>query len=178
MNVVVSQWNTGCDAAGEPLGAPYDSQHVIVNVADAKMISRIAVAAVGLLAAGCCRSESHATTPQFPDFSNYTPVDVADYRVDSSSPGHPGTQVVFLTPDGITCAFSTPASAGCTGNTFPAVSAAESGVNSIGTDTPLDTTNAPIAHSKAMKTLPPFHTITVDGWCAGSTRCPHHGMQG
>lgn len=32
MNLVVSQWNTGCDAAGEPLGAPYDSQHVILNV--------------------------------------------------------------------------------------------------------------------------------------------------
>jgi hypothetical protein len=131
------------------------------------MISRIAVAAVGLLAVGCCRSESHATTPQFPDFSKYAPVDVADYRVDSSSPGHPGTQVVFLTPDGITCAFSTPASAGCAGNTFPAVSAAESGVNSIGTDTPMDTTNAPIAHGRTTKTLPPFHTITVDGVVCG-----------
>lgn len=31
LNLVVSQWNTGCDAAGEPLGAPYDSQQVIVN---------------------------------------------------------------------------------------------------------------------------------------------------
>jgi len=36
LNLVVSQWNTGCDASGEPLGAPYDSQHVIVNVASAK----------------------------------------------------------------------------------------------------------------------------------------------
>ena len=85
----------------------------------------------------------------------------------SYSHGHPGTQVVFLTPDGITCAFSAPASASCTGNTFPAVSAAESGVNSIGTDTPLDTTNAPIAHSRTTKTLPPFHTITVDGVVCG-----------
>lgn len=32
MNLVVSQWNTGCDANGEPFGAPYDSQHVILNV--------------------------------------------------------------------------------------------------------------------------------------------------
>lgn len=36
LDVIVSQWNTGCDAAGEPLGAPYDSQHVIVNAAGAK----------------------------------------------------------------------------------------------------------------------------------------------
>ena len=35
LNLVVSQWNTGCDAAGEPLGAPYDSQQVIVNAVGA-----------------------------------------------------------------------------------------------------------------------------------------------
>jgi hypothetical protein len=131
------------------------------------MTSRIAVAALGLLAVGCCRSESHASTPRFPDLSKYTPVDAVDYRVDASTPGHPATQVVFLTPDGITCAFSTPASAGCTGNNFPAVPPAAAGVNSIGTDAGLDTTNAPIARTVTAKTLPPFHTITVDGVVCG-----------
>jgi hypothetical protein len=125
------------------------------------------VALLVLLVAGCCRSESHADTPQFPDLSKYTPVDAADYRLDASTPGHPGSQVVFLTPDGITCAFSTPASAGCTGNNFPGVPPAAAGVNSISTDSKLDTTNAPIARTTTTKTLLPFHTITVDGVVCG-----------
>lgn len=36
MNLIVSQWNTGVGTDGEPLGAPYDSQHVILNVAGAQ----------------------------------------------------------------------------------------------------------------------------------------------
>lgn len=130
------------------------------------MIARVVVVAVGLLSVGCCRSESPADAPKFPDFGKYTAVDAADYRVDASTPGHPGSQVVFLTPDGITCAFSTPASAGCTGNNFPGVPPAAAGVNSIATDAKLDTTNAPIAGTAA-KILPPFHTITVDGVVCG-----------
>jgi len=130
------------------------------------MTGRIAVVAVGLLAVGCCHSESHADTPQFPDFSKYAAVDVAEYQVDASTPGHPGSQVVFLTPDGITCAFSLPSSAGCTGNNFPSVPPAKSGVNSISTDSQLDTTNAPIA-AAAARVLPPLHTITVDGVVCG-----------
>jgi hypothetical protein len=33
LNVLVSQWNTGKDASGNPLGAPYDTQQVQVNAA-------------------------------------------------------------------------------------------------------------------------------------------------
>lgn len=128
---------------------------------------RRSVLALGLLTVGCCRPESHADAPQFPDLGGYTPAAAADFQVDASTPGHPASQVVFLTPDGITCAFSTPASAGCTGNNFPSVTPAARGVNAIGTDSPLDTTNAPIAHSPTMKTLPPFHSITVDGVTCG-----------
>lgn len=130
------------------------------------MIARIVVVAVGMLSVGCCRSESPTEATKFPDFGKYTAADVADYRVNASTPGHPGSQVVFLTPDGITCAFSTPASAGCTGNNFPGVPPAASGVNSIATDAELDTTNAPIAGAAA-KILPPFHSITVDGVVCG-----------
>ncbi|MDH6246357.1 DUF4185 domain-containing protein [Mycobacterium sp. OTB74] len=33
MNLLVSQWNTGNDANGVPLGAPYDTQQMVLNVA-------------------------------------------------------------------------------------------------------------------------------------------------
>jgi hypothetical protein len=130
------------------------------------MTGRIVVVAVGFLAVGCCRPESHADATQFPDFSKYVAANVADYQVDASTPGHRASQVVFLTPDGITCAFSSPPSAGCTGNDFPGVPPAASGVNSIATDAKLDTTNAPISGTDA-KALPPFHTLTVDGVVCG-----------
>lgn len=123
--------------------------------------------ALALLATGCCRSDSPSDTTPFPDLRAYSAVNVDDYRVDASTPGQSASQVVFLTPDGITCAFSTPPSAGCTGNNFPAVPPVAGGVNAIGTDFGLDTTNAPIARTPGMRTLPPFHSLTVDGVVCG-----------
>lgn len=131
------------------------------------MTRRFVVVAAGLLTVACCRPESRADATPFPDLDRYTPVAASDFEVDASSPGHPARQVVFLTPDGITCAFSTPPSAGCTGNNFPAVPAASRGVNSVSTDAGLDTTNAPIAGAASVKTLPAFHSITVDGVVCG-----------
>lgn len=131
------------------------------------MIRRVAPATFVLVAFACCRPESSTDTMRFPDLANYTPVDVAGFQVDASTPGHRATQVVFLTPDGITCAFSVPAAAGCTGNNFPGVPPAAAGVNSIATNSALDTTNAPIARTPALKTLPPLHTLTVNGVTCG-----------
>lgn len=111
--------------------------------------------------------QSWADAPKFPDMSHYTPANVADYEIDASTPGIHATQVVFLTPDGITCNFMTPPSAGCTGNNFPAVTPASIGVNSIGTDYELDQIGSGIPHASNLKTLPPFHTLTVDGITCG-----------
>lgn len=132
-------------------------------------------------------AQSHADTPEFPDLSHYTPVNVADYEVDTSTPGITSQAVYFLTPDGIICAFGKPPGAGCTGNNLPAVPPVVNspngtrGVNSIDTDAGLRTTNSPIgtngtAHGNPVRTLPPFHTITVDGTTcgvddAGTTAC-------
>jgi hypothetical protein len=127
----------------------------------------------------------HADTPTFPDISGYTPVNVHDYEIPFSTPGQAATPMVyFLTPDGITCRFSRPAAAGCTGNNFPSVppaspsSGGAARVNSIATDAPLQPTTDPIASatSPTFKTLPPFHSITVDGVIcgvddAGTTAC-------
>jgi hypothetical protein len=138
----------------------------------------VAIAALGLLVAGS-PAPSHAQTPRFPDLSGYTPVNVANYEVDTTTPGIPSQAVFFLTPDGIICSID-PQGAGCTGNNFPAVPPVANSydgrvVNSIGTDTGLNSTNAPIgtggphgtAHGNPVKTLPPFHSITLDGVVCG-----------
>lgn len=107
-----------------------------------------------------------ADTPPFPDLSHYTPANVADYEIDASTPGIHATQVVFLTPDNIRCSFSPPV-AGCTGNNFPSVPPASKGVNNIGTDQGVYSTFDGISHPSNIKTLPPFHTLTVDGVTCG-----------
>ncbi|TDH49134.1 hypothetical protein E2F47_21450 [Mycobacterium eburneum] len=118
---------------------------------------------------------AHADPPKFPDLSGYAPVNVHDYEISYTTPGHvPIPMVYFVTPDGITCNFISE-SAGCTGNNFPGVPPASpsSGggarVNSIATNTPLQPTSDPIAsdNSPQFKTLPPFHSITVDGVVCG-----------
>lgn len=95
-----------------------------------------------------------ADTPPFPDLNHYTPANVADYEVDASTPGIHATQVVFLTPDGITCDFMAPPAAICTGNNFPSVLPAATGVNSIGTDYGLAQVGSGIPKTSNIKTLP------------------------
>jgi hypothetical protein len=142
----------------------------------------IAITMMSLLAIVSCRTESAADTPKFPDMSGYTAVNVNDYAVDTSTPGISSTGLYFLTPDGIICGIGgDPSGASCTGNNFPAVPPVTNGVNSIGTDTKLRTTNTPIGtdgtvHGNPVKTLPPLHSITVDGTTcgvddAGTTAC-------
>jgi len=111
--------------------------------------------------------QSSADAPTFPDMSRYVPVNAADYEVDASTPGIHTTQVIFLTPDGITCDFMTPPAAICTGNNFPSVPPATVGVNSIGTDYGLAAIGSGIPQRTNLKTLPPFHTLTVNGVICG-----------
>ncbi|WP_211285840.1 hypothetical protein, partial [Mycobacterium timonense] len=85
--------------------------------------------------------------------------------------------VYFLTPDGVVCNF-TPDQAQCSGNNLPSVPPAPShpdagitGVNWIGTTTGLKQTNegepSRVVDGHPVKTLPPGHSITVDGIICG-----------
>ncbi|OBI29845.1 hypothetical protein [Mycolicibacter sinensis] len=143
-----------------------------------------ATAGAAVITAAC----AHADAPTFPDISGYTPVTASDYIIEIPNTGRaPIKQVYFLTPDGITCDFSA-GQAQCTGNNFPSVPPAQSdpsrgitGANWVGTMTGLKQTNAPIAEGdtvqgQPIKTLPPLHSIAVDGVIcavddAGTTAC-------
>ena len=122
-------------------------------------------------------SLASADTPNFPDLYSYTPVDIADYRIDTTTPGHPSSGTYFVTPDGVVCNFaSLPAQ--CRGNNFPSVPPAVSDparnlnrINWIGTVTGLKQTNeGPVGttvHDQLLKTLPPLHSISVSGAICG-----------
>ncbi|GFG99132.1 hypothetical protein MTIM_50110 [Mycobacterium timonense] len=121
---------------------------------------------------------AHADSPKFPDLSGYTPVNVKDYGISISNPGQPPDQTVyFLTPDGIICSFIAN-EALCRGNNLPAIPPAPSnpaagitGVNWIGTTSGLKQTNegeqSKVIGGQPIKTLPPGHSITVDGIICG-----------
>ena len=65
------------------------------------MITRaFASAATATVVAVISACNAHAEPPRFPDFGGYTPVNVADYEVNASTPGIPATEVFFVTPDG------------------------------------------------------------------------------
>jgi hypothetical protein len=129
---------------------------------------------VGVAVLSACNASAEPHNSRFPDLSGYTLANIADYRIDTTSPGMPSSGTYFLTPDGISCNF-TSTQAQCTGNNFPAVPPATSNpaaginrVNWIGTETGLQHTNDPIssgntALGQTIKTLPPFHSIEVTG---------------
>jgi hypothetical protein len=128
---------------------------------------------VGLLIVGC-RTESHAGPPAFPDLSSYKPVNVSDYTITLPNPGRTAFgQVFFLTPDGIACDFTNPAAAGCTGDNLPGVAAQDKNPYTYaGTDGGIQpSTSTPYVNGTIqehqIKTLPPFHSITVNGVICG-----------
>ncbi|WP_369830205.1 hypothetical protein [Mycobacterium sp. E1747] len=119
---------------------------------------------------------AQADPPSFPDLSGYAPVNPADYAITYPNSGRPTPiQVVaFLTPDGVACAFGNPLSAGCTGNNLPGLPPAapsSSGVPrliSISTGlAPRPTGTRIDTNGQSPRTLPPFHTITVNGVICG-----------
>lgn len=137
------------------------------------MISKALVAsAVCTAAAVISACSAHADPPRFPDLGSYLPANAADYRVDASTPGIPATQVFFLTPDGIICSFLS-GQAQCTGNNLPGIppaSPASDGsqrVNWIGTASRLQQITPSGPTPNGVKTLPPSHSITVDGVICG-----------
>lgn len=128
---------------------------------------------------GACTA--HADPPAFPDVASYAPVNVADYELDASTPGIPAAQVFFVTPDGVNCNFQS-GQAQCTGNDLPGIPAAAPTskgsvrTNWIGTRTRLQQIAPSGGAPNGVRTLPPLHSITVDGVIcgvdnAGTTAC-------
>jgi len=116
---------------------------------------------------------AHADQPRFPDLAGYTPVNVEEYAIALPNTGRaPNNQVFFLTPDGIPCTFVS-GTAGCTGDNLPGVQAKDknpytyidtaSGIQQEGS-TPF--VNGAI-QGKPLRSLPPMHSITVDGVTCG-----------
>ena len=135
----------------------------------------VAAATTGVVALSV--GTSSAAPPNFPDLSGYTPVNIADYRVDTTTPGHPSSGTYFVTPDGVICNFSS-LQPQCRGNNFPAVPPAASDparglnrANWIGTVTGLKQTNegtpTNVVNGHPIKTLPPLHSITVGSAVCG-----------
>ncbi|MHC1354249.1 hypothetical protein ACYJ3W_15860 [Mycobacterium avium subsp. paratuberculosis] len=132
---------------------------------------RVTAACVAAAISACA---AHAGSPSFPDLSAYAPVTVSDYTIGLPNTGRASLNTVyFLTPDGITCDFFS-GEAQYTGNNFPAVPPAggTGTVNAIGTTSGLTQTGNPIApdsqvYGHPLPTLPPMHSITVDGVICG-----------
>lgn len=150
------------------------------------MTAKTIAVTVGLIGAAllsaCTATAEPTTTPteppkssdaaRFPDLSGYTPVDIADYRIDTTTPGIPSARVVFLTPNGVSCSFPILA-AGCTGRDLPGIPnksdgeytyiSTDSGIQAVGSTPYVNDT----LRGQQIKTLPPFHSITVSGVTCG-----------
>lgn len=145
---------------------------------DSKSLRNFAAAAlVGVGVVTMQQPVAYADPPQFPDIDSYSPVNTQDYIVALPNPGRAPTQkVYFATPDGIFCAFAPSAvgitgSAGCSSTRLP-------GLAPMGPYTSIGTTNGPRATNSSpfvdgsiqgqkLATLPPFHSISVDGMICG-----------
>ncbi|ETB06149.1 hypothetical protein [Mycobacterium avium] len=133
-------------------------------------------ALVATATVGACTA--HANPVNFPDLSGYTPANVKDYEISVPNPGRsPDATVYFLTPDGIVCKFTLD-QASCIGNNLPEIPPAASnpeagmnGVNWIGTASGLNQTSggepSRVINGQTIKTLPPSHSLTVNGFICG-----------
>lgn len=136
---------------------------------------------------GCCAlmcagsmvvGMAYADALSFPDLSGYAPANARDYEISVPNPGRqPEPTVYFLTPDGVVCKFTLD-QASCSGNNLPAVPPAASnpdagisGVNWIGTTSGLKQTSggepSHVILGQPIKTLPPEHSLTVNGFVCG-----------
>jgi hypothetical protein len=135
----------------------------------AKTLTMIA-GVLGAAVVSACTA--HSEPSKFPDINGYTPVNIADYRIDTTTPGMPSSQVFFLTPDGIPCTFSS-GTGGCKGENLPGVPAEDknpytyidtaSGIQPARSTSYVNNT----IRGQQIRTLPPFHSITVSGVTCG-----------
>ncbi|MGL0714369.1 hypothetical protein ACJROI_12530 [Mycobacterium avium subsp. paratuberculosis] len=132
--------------------------------------------AAAITAAAISACAAHADSPPFPDLSGYTPVNPADYTLTYPNSGRPTPLqlIAFRTPDRVSCAFSNPPSAGCSGDNLPGLPPAASSSNgapraiTISTGSGPQPTESPLdTNGQELKTLPPMHSITVDGVICG-----------
>lgn len=129
----------------------------------------IAVAATVTMVSSC---NAHADTTHFPNLNDFVAVNVAEYSLEATTPGISIKQVFFKTPDGINCDFVT-GQAQCTGNNFPGIPPASptskgaARINWIGTTTGLQQLVPSSNPPTDVKTLPPQHSITVNGIICG-----------
>ncbi|ETB21372.1 hypothetical protein [Mycobacterium avium] len=143
------------------------------------MLAKTLAGVAGLVGASLlspCTAD--ADPPNFPDLSGYTPANVKDYEISVPNPGRsPDATVYFLTPDGIVCKFTLD-QASCIGNNLPEIPPAASnpeagmnGVNWIGTASGLNQTSggepSRVINGQTIKTLPPSHSLTVNGFICG-----------
>lgn len=165
--------------------------HVIARERRSVIIRLAATATVvlaGWLTGACAAS---AEPPRFPDMTGYATANPEEYKNVSVNPGRPTdslTSYNFRTPEGIRCGYIED-TATCSGNNLPGVPSAHwdpsngfYGVNVISTNSQLrqisDSTPPDVVDS--YKTLPPFHTLTVNGiTCgvndSGTTACKKPG---
>lgn len=131
--------------------------------------------AAGLLI-GSYGPESRADTPKFPDLGAYASVNAQDYLIAFENPGWQPTMTdYFLTPSGVVCVIDD-GGAACFGNNLPSVPALanpESRVSYMDTQRGLYQSSNPgyvdgnTIHGQSIRTLPPSHSITVNGVICG-----------
>lgn len=69
------------------------------------MTGKTLIAAGAVVVAVLSGCTAHAEPSKFPDLSGYTPVNIADYRIDMTTPGHPSSEIYFLTPTALPATF-------------------------------------------------------------------------
>lgn len=141
-------------------------------------VVRSAAVSLAVMFAGVCTSctAAGADPLSFPDLNGYTPVNAGDYTLTYPNSGRSTRLqlVAFMTPDGVACTFGNPPSAGCMGNNLPGIPPAAPApngaprVNSISTGSAPRPTGTPLdTNGQQLKTLPPFHSISVDDVICG-----------
>jgi hypothetical protein len=116
----------------------------------------------------------------FPDFSAYTPVNISDYAVEETTPGHTNMFTRFRTPDDLACGFNSDGTtAGCNFTKYHGIPPIpmqwsdgtgfkqRDGLYSIDTNSRLRALNESPPDTSALKTLPPMHSITVNSTTCG-----------
>lgn len=120
-----------------------------------------------------CPATATAEPPKFPDMSMYEHVNTDEYVIPLPNVGSdPIEAVYFTTPDGIHCNFLN-ASAVCTGDNIPGVSAKDKDPYTyVATGSGIQpTASTPFVDGKLqgheINVLPANHSITVDGATCG-----------
>lgn len=135
--------------------------------------ARAATASMTAALAVLCACHANAEPPKFPDLNTYVAANVDEYVILLPNVGRePIRAVFFLTPDGLHCGFLS-GSAGCTGDNIPGVAEKDKNPYTyVSTGSGIEpTASTPYKNGKVqghdLKTLPPLHSMTVEGAICG-----------